>query len=109
MILVLAAICHWLSDQFTALADWLDPPVPVILPLPTPASPPPDVVILTVQRDMLYRRACELVQAVAVRDPLASGENKQHQVRARLYKDFPEVSGRAVSLAIEAAVGGPSA
>lgn len=67
----------------------------------------PSVALIAISRDALYVRAGELVKAEDHRkgiDP--SGEQRRHQVYARLRKEFPAASWRAISLAIEAAVDG---
>lgn len=67
----------------------------------------PSVALIAVSRDALYTRAGELMQLEEHRksvDP--SGEQRRHQVYARLRKEFPAVSWRAISLAMEAALDG---
>lgn len=81
----LATIARWLR----LAADWLDPPVVVV---------PPD-------QGPLLARAGELVGVAERIFGAGFGEAKRHQVYARLTKDFPDISRRVISRAIEAALG----
>ena len=65
-----------------------------------------DVVVLRIPRDRVFTRALEATRHVNEHNREASGENKRHQVYARLLKDFPHRSHRKIALAIEAALEG---
>ena len=79
-------LARWLRR----LADWLDPPVPVV--------------VRPVEPSVVQLRAQALTEEQDARWPERSGEAKRHQVYSRLLKDFPETPRRILARAIEDAL-----
>ena len=89
----MARIRDVLARWLRALAEWLSPTPPPVVP---------DVVRLEVARDACYDRAVILVREMGSRQ--ATGEYKRHQVYARLMKEYPDLPHRQIAVRIEAAV-----
>lgn len=79
----------WVIAKCLALVHWLEP----------------ETTLIAVRRDGLYTRAKFLVKAFDTLKPNdPTGEQRRHQVYARLKKEFPDRPWKDIARAIEAAV-----
>ena len=69
------------------LADWLDPPRPVVVPDPAP--------------NPFHARVRSLMAMSEARFGAGFGEAKRREVYARLIKEYPETRKRDLAYAIE--------
>jgi hypothetical protein len=76
-----------LAALLRRLADWLDPPRPVVVPEPEP--------------NPFHARVRSLIAIVEARFGAGFGEAKRRDVYARLMKEFPEARKRDLAFAIE--------
>lgn len=76
-----------IASLLRRLADWLDPPVPIVVPEPEP--------------NPFHARVRSLMAIMDARFGAGFGEAKRHNVYAQLIKEYPDVRKRDLAYAIE--------